>query len=91
VVLLLDALNEMPAPSAGGLREAVLEWKAFLERVVTERPGNRVVFSCRTLDYSAPLSTASLRVPQIVIEPMTDDQIEQLLLRGCERIGWTKA
>ena len=81
VVLLLDALNEMPAATAVGLREAVLQWKGFLDRLTTEHPGNRVIFSCRTLDYSAPLSTSRLRVPQVVIEPMTDDQVEQFLVK----------
>ena len=51
--------------------QSMLAWKDFLELLVEEHPGNRVVFSCRALDYSAPLSTPRLRVPQIVIEPMT--------------------
>jgi serine/threonine protein kinase/formylglycine-generating enzyme required for sulfatase activity len=81
MLLLLDALNEMPTASAADLRNAVLGWKTFLERLVTDSPGNRVVFSCRTLDYSAPLSTATLRVPQVVIEPLTDEQVERFLLK----------
>ena len=80
MVLLLDGLNEMAA-GPGRAREAVARWKEFLDRLAAERPGNRVVFSCRTLDYSAPLSTASLRVPQVVIEPMTDAQVEQYLVK----------
>ena len=42
-------------------------------------PGNRVVFSCRTLDYSAPLSTPALRVPQVQIEPLSDEQVHEFL------------
>ncbi len=42
-------------------------------------PGNRVVFSCRNLDYSQPLSTQSLRVPQVRIEPMSDDRVREFL------------
>jgi formylglycine-generating enzyme required for sulfatase activity len=87
VILLLDGLNEMPITDAAGSRRAVTLWKEFLERIVLDHPGNRVVFSCRTLDYSAPLSTPSLRVPQVVVEPMTDEQVEQFLGKhGNERI-----
>jgi formylglycine-generating enzyme required for sulfatase activity len=81
MLLLLDALNEIPTASAADLRNAVLGWKTFLQRLVTDHPGNRVIFSCRTLDYSAPLSTSTLRVPQVVIEPLTDEQVEQFLVK----------
>ena len=81
MVLLLDALNEMPTGSPADLREAVLVWKEFLDRLATEYPGNRVVFTCRTLDYSAPLSSSTLPVPQVVIEPLGDDQVEQFLTK----------
>lgn len=87
MLLLLDALNELPAPQASDLRDAVVLWKAFVERLVEEYPGNRVVFSCRALDYSAPLSTPRLRVPQIVIEPMTDEQVEQYLIKNAPETG----
>lgn len=93
MVLLLDALNEMPTTDATELRCAVLGWKTFLERLMTDHPGNRVVFSCRSLDYSAPLSTSSLRVPQVVIEPFTDKQVELFLLKQSPDKGasiWSK-
>ena len=79
MVLLLDALNEMPLPSEGAFREAVGQWKDWLQRLGTDMPGNRVVFSCRSLDYSQPLSTPSLRVPQVRIEPMTDERVRTFL------------
>ncbi len=79
VILLLDALNEMPAANARELRQRVSGWKDWLVRLATDRPGNRVVFSCRTLDYSAPLSTPALRVPQVQIEPLTDEQVAAFL------------
>jgi formylglycine-generating enzyme required for sulfatase activity len=79
VVLLLDALNEMPAGSERQFREQVGWWKDWLVRLSSERPGNRVVFSCRTLDYSAPLSTPALRVPQVRIEPLTDEQVRDFI------------
>ena len=87
MLLLLDALNEMPTVKTADLRNAVLSWKAFVERLVTDHPGNRVVFSCRTLDYSAPLSTSTLRVPQVMIEPLTDEQVEQFLLKQSSTKG----
>ncbi len=89
MILLLDALNEMPAASEREYRERVGQWKDWLLRLTQTRPGNRVVFSCRLLDYSAPLSTPALRVPQVQIEPLTDDQMEAFLrayspVRGAE-------
>jgi formylglycine-generating enzyme required for sulfatase activity len=48
-------------------------------RLAGEKPGNRVVFSCRTLDYSAPLSTPALRVPQVRIEPLSNEQAHEFL------------
>ena len=75
MVLLLDALNEMPAGSEREFRARVGDWKDWLVGLTRTQPGNRVVFSCRTLDYAAPLSTPSLRVPQVLIEPLSDDQV----------------
>ncbi|MCE7939895.1 MAG: hypothetical protein DYG90_15215, partial [Chloroflexi bacterium CFX6] len=79
MILLLDALNEMPAASDREFRERIGLWKDWLVRLAQSRPGNRVVFSCRTLDYSAPLSTPALRVPQVQIEPLSDAQAEAFL------------
>ncbi len=79
VTLLLDALNEMPAASESDFHDRVRLWKDWLVRLVHDQPGNRVVFSCRSLDYSQPLSTADLRVPQVRIENLTDDQVRDFL------------
>jgi len=79
VTLLLDALNEMPAPSEHAFRERVQLWKAWLQQLSASYTGNRVVFSCRSLDYSQPLSTPDLRVPQVRIEPLSDDQVRDFL------------
>jgi formylglycine-generating enzyme required for sulfatase activity/class 3 adenylate cyclase len=79
VILLLDALNEMPAASDREFRARVGLWKDWLVRLTKEHPGNRAVFSCRTLDYSAPLSTPALRVPQVQIEALSDDQVAEFL------------
>ena len=89
MVLLLDALNEMPVSGERAYREQVGLWKDWLLRLTRTRPGNRVIFSCRSLDYAAPLSTPALRVPQVQIEPLTDAQVEAFLtayspVRGVE-------
>ena len=79
LLLLLDGLNEIPANGEAATRRCIRQWKVFIERTVGRSPGNRFVFSCRSLDYSAPLSSPTLRVPQVRIEPMTDQQVRQYL------------
>jgi formylglycine-generating enzyme required for sulfatase activity len=79
VVLLLDALNEMPHRDLADLRDLVLGWKRFLHEMAAQPVDNRVVFSCRALDYCAPLSTPELRVPQVRVEAMNDDQVRRFL------------
>ena len=76
VLLLLDALNEMPHKSPADYHERVELWRQF---IVALELGNRVVFSCRSLDYSATLSSPDLRVPQLVVQPMSDAQIREFL------------
>jgi formylglycine-generating enzyme required for sulfatase activity len=79
LVLLLDALNEMPHSTQAEYRAQVLLWKRYLQEVVALGRGNRVMLSCRSLEYSAPISTPELRVPQLRIEPLADEQIERFL------------
>ncbi len=79
MLLLLDALNEIPSSSPAELAEAIRLWKDWLQALATQHPGNRVVFACRSLDYSQPLSTPTLRVPQIRIEGLTDEQVRAFL------------
>lgn len=79
MVLLLDGLNEMPHAGFDDYRSRILAWKRFLRETVADRPGLRVVFSCRSLDYGAPLSSPEQRVPQLRVEPMTDPQIRDFL------------
>lgn len=87
LLLLLDGLNEMPHADAADFRARVGWWKQCVQDVIAARPGNRVVFTCRSLDYSAPLSTAALRVPQVRVEPLSDDQIRQFLDLHAAGIG----
>lgn len=79
VTLLLDALNEMPQAGPEPLRC----WKAFLAELTRRHPGNRVLFSCRSLDYSATLSSKELPVPQVRIEALSDAQIQEFLALYC--------
>lgn len=79
MVLLLDALNEIPHAGFTEYRERVTLWKQFVQQLAAEGRGNRIVFSCRSLDYSTRLSTPDLRVPQVQIEPMSDEQVHRFL------------
>lgn len=85
VTLLLDAVNEMPHRDAEAYLARVGQWQAFVVDLAQRLPGNRVVFSCRSLDYSAPLSTKDLAVPQLRIEPLDDDKVRAFLAAYCPR------
>jgi formylglycine-generating enzyme required for sulfatase activity len=89
LTLLLDALNEIPVAGS----EPVHLWRTFVRELVHDYPGNRVVFSCRSLDYSATLSSRELRVPQVRIEPLSDPQVQEFLTHYCPEHGailWQK-
>jgi formylglycine-generating enzyme required for sulfatase activity len=81
MVLLLDALNEMPHRTSAEYRERIRAWKAYVQGVAALGSGSRIVFTCRSLDYSAPLSTPLLRVPQVQVEPLDDTQVRSFLER----------
>ena len=83
LVLLLDGLNEIPHKDAAEYRRLVIAWRHFVHVILGGRPGNRAVFSCRGLDYSAPLSSPTLRVPQVVIEALDSERIQEFLERYC--------
>ena len=77
VLLLLDALNEMPHRDADEYAERVGLWRLFIEDML--HSGNRLVFSCRRLDYSELLSRDEIDVPQIQVPPMDAGQVRQFL------------
>ena len=77
LLLLLDALNEMPHRSPAEYHERIGYWRAFTQDAAALN--NRLVFSCRSLDYSAFISSKELRVPQIEVQPMTAAQIQTFL------------
>ncbi|MDS4042284.1 MAG: NACHT domain-containing protein, partial [Candidatus Competibacter sp.] len=70
LLLLCDALNEMPAHDARDYRERVGAWGRF----VGEWPGNRMMFTCRSRDYSEPLG-----LPQVEIERLDDGRVQDFL------------
>ncbi len=77
VLLLLDALNEMPFTESE-YEKAVGAWRSFTQQAATA--GNRLVFSCRSLDYSASLSRqGELTVPQIQVKRMDETQVQAFL------------
>jgi formylglycine-generating enzyme required for sulfatase activity/GTPase SAR1 family protein len=78
LLLLLDALNEMPHRDRDDFGERVEKWRCFLRDDFP--PGNRAVFSCRSLDYSEPLSIKDdLDVRQVRVQALTAPQIEEFL------------
>ncbi|MFI0606605.1 MAG: SUMF1/EgtB/PvdO family nonheme iron enzyme [Anaerolineae bacterium] len=92
VLLLLDGLNEMPHDSPRVYHQRVGAWRGFLQELAVRHPGTRALISCRSLDYSAPLSSPALRVPQVQVEPLDDIQIQAFLERHLGAHGpalWT--
>jgi len=81
VVLLLDGLNELPHQSPAEYRRKILEWRRLLAWTAGEAPACRLVFTCRSLDYSAPLSSPQVRVPQLRIEALDDEAIRAMVAR----------
>ncbi len=79
LVLLLDALNEMPHRAYADYCDRVRLWQQFLQNVVRLWPGNRVVFSCRSLDFSAVLSGPDLPVPQVRIERLSRERMRKFI------------
>lgn len=79
LLLLLDALNEMPHRDFDEYMQRIDAWKHFLHTLRRDHAANRVVLTCRSRDYSAPLSTGELPVPQIEIQRLTVEQVQEFL------------
>jgi formylglycine-generating enzyme required for sulfatase activity len=79
VLLLLDALNELPHRDEAHYRERLDVWRDAIKRLCDERAGLRLVFSCRSLNYSSSLSSKSLPIPQVRVEPLSDSQVQAFL------------
>ena len=70
LLLLCDALNEMPFGDARDYRERIAAWRRFVEAW----PGNQVLFTCRSRDYGEPLG-----LPQVEIERLDDGRVQAFL------------
>lgn len=77
MTLLLDAFNEIPYRS----QDVIQLWKDFLADLSSGNEKPRVIFSCRSLDYSAPLSGDDNPVHQVRIESLSDDKVREFLLQ----------
>lgn len=77
ILLLLDGVNEIPHRSATDYAGKVEQWRAFLQDFSRHR--NRAVFTCRSLDYSASLSSEAFPVAHANIKPLNAAQIEAFL------------
>jgi formylglycine-generating enzyme required for sulfatase activity len=77
LLLLLDGLNEIPHRDRDDYRDRVEQWRAFLPGAIA--CGNTVVFTCRSLDYSAPLGSEAAAVRQVQVEPLSPQQIADFL------------
>ena len=87
MLLLLDGLNEMPHDGPRAYHERVGAWRGFLQELGPRHAGTRAIISCRSLDYSAPLSSPALRVPQVQVLPLDDGQIQTFLERQLAERG----
>lgn len=81
LLLLLDGLNELPHADRAAYAAYVALWRECAHELIAEHPGNRVVFSCRTLDYTIPLSSTAMPVPRLKIKPLGEEAIRQYLAR----------
>ncbi|NBO65033.1 MAG: NACHT domain-containing protein, partial [Acidobacteria bacterium] len=77
VMLLLDALNEMPIPHASSYENLVGKWRKFAQTWAKKK--NRIIFSCRSLDYSVGLSSQELPMPHLTVQPMNQDQVRAFI------------
>jgi formylglycine-generating enzyme required for sulfatase activity len=75
LLLMADALNEVG--HHGDLGAVLDRWRDMLPAFV--RDGNRAVFTCRTLDIGAGLSSPEVLVPQADVQPLSADQIREFL------------
>ena len=75
LLLMADALNEVG--HRGDLGARIDRWRDMLPAFVKD--GNRAVFTCRTLDIGAGLSSPEVPVPQAEVQPLSANQIQEFL------------
>jgi formylglycine-generating enzyme required for sulfatase activity len=77
LLLLLDAVNEMPC-AADEYDSLLGLWNTFISPNSLPS-GNQVVFSCRRLDYSRGLRIENQTIAHVEVESLGPDQIKQFL------------
>lgn len=77
VLLLLDAVNEIQHRSSEDYGLLIDLWREFA--IDQHKRGNRIIFSCRSLDYSQSLSGQDMRVPNVELQPLTVEKIREFL------------
>ena len=90
VVFLLDGLDELPKESKGLDRSSILRWKRFVQDTLVHGSPSRAILSCRTQDYSPPLSTPSRAVPILYTEALDDEQIRAFIDAHSSRDAGTR-
>jgi len=78
-ILLLDAINEIADGGTARPTLVLRSWSGFIADLKSGFPGCRVVFSCRSLDYSGLLATNEIPVPHLYIEKLDEPRILQFL------------
>jgi formylglycine-generating enzyme required for sulfatase activity len=78
LLLLCDALNEMPFDDDRDYRARVGAWRRF----VGDWPGNQVLFTCRSRDYGEPLG-----LHQVEIERLDDARVQEFLGKYLEPLS----
>jgi len=68
--LLFDSLNEMTFKDDRDYRQRVSDWRDFQQ----QWPGNLMIFTCRSRDYSEPLG-----LPQVEIDRLNDERVRDFL------------
>lgn len=79
LVLLLDALDEMPHADDARYREAVGDWREFVALLARIGGGSRAIISCREGEYTVSLSTSDVHVSAVRIERLDDDQVRDFI------------
>ncbi|MFZ4986906.1 MAG: SUMF1/EgtB/PvdO family nonheme iron enzyme [Blastocatellia bacterium] len=77
LLLLLDAINEIKHSGQKEYGQLINLWRTFA--IDQQKRGNRIIFSCRSLDYSQPLSSEEMRVPNVEVQPLSPEKVGEFL------------
>lgn len=90
VLVLLDGLNELAGSAAVPRDESLLRWRDAVEEIVGSGPGNRVVASCRTLDYDLGLGGEDHRTDHLILHPPAPEDVVRALGEAVPGLGLTE-